>query len=150
MPVGLTFLGVVVALFFQCMATLLNPANPMRKGIRWALVAHTVALFLFLTIPFGIEFDYLSIEYINNREFPGDDESPPGPIGYGVLLNLNATATVLDAMFPLNQWLADGLLVSPILNSVALVYNVGGSSSYIAVISYIPIPRTIGSWPSYT
>ena len=136
--VGLTFLGIVVALFFRCMATLLNPANPIRKGIRWALVVHTVALFLFLTIPFGIGFDDLSIEYINNREFPGNDEFPPGPVGYGDLLGLKATTTVLDAMFPLNQWLADGLLVSPILNSVAPVYNVGFSSSYIGVISFIP------------
>ena len=127
-----------MALFFQCMATLLNPANPIRKGIRWALVAHTLALFLFLTIPVGISFDDLSIEYIDNREFPSRVKYPPGPIGYNDLLGLKATTTVLDAMFPLNQWLADGLLVSPILNSVASVYNVGCSSSYIGVISFIP------------
>ena len=119
--VGLTFLGIVVALFFQCMATLLNPANPIRKGLRWALVAHTVALLSFLTIPFGTGFEYLSTEYINNREFPGDDEFPPGPIGYDFLLALKASATVFHAMFPLNQWLADGLLVSPVLHSVASV-----------------------------
>ena len=113
-PVGLTFLGVVVALFFQCMATLLSPANPITKGIKWALVAHTVVLLLVLTISDGIGFDYLPIEYINNREFPGNDESPwPGPIGYDDLLAFNATTTVFYAMFPLNQWLADGLLVSP-------------------------------------
>ena len=138
MSVGLTFLGIVMALFFQCMATLLNPANPMRKGTRWALVAHTVALFSFLTLPFGIVFNWLSIEYINNREFPGNDEFPPGPLGYDYLLSLGATSTVFNAMFPLNQWLADGLLVSPILNSVASVYNVGRSSSYIGVMSFIP------------
>ena len=120
------------------MATLLNPAHPIRKGIRWALVAHTVALFSFLTIPFGIAFDNLPIEYINNREFPGGDGVPPGPIGSLSLLAPGATNTVFGAMFPLNQWLADGLLVSPILNLVALVYNVGRSSSYIGVISFIP------------
>ena len=130
-------LGIVVALFFQCMATLLNPANPIRKRIRWALVAHTVTLFLFLTIPYGIDFDYLSTEYINNREFPGDDEFLPGPIGYDNFLGLKATTIVFDAMFPLNQWLADGLLVSLILNSGASVYNVARSSSYIGVISFI-------------
>ena len=137
-PVGLTFLGIVVALFFQCMAALLNPANPIRKGIRWALVAHTIALFLFVAIPFGIDFNYLLIEYINNREFPGSGEFPPGPLGYDGLLTLEATATVFSAMFPLNQWLADGLLVSPTLNSVASVHNGGRSSSYIGVISFIP------------
>ena len=114
------------------MTTLLNPANPIRKHIRCALVAHTVALFLFLTIPFGTEFDYLSNEYINNREFP------PGPIGYDGLLSLKASTTVLNAMFPLNQWLADGLLVSPILNLVASGYNAGRASSFIAVTSSIP------------
>jgi hypothetical protein len=120
------------------MATLLSPANPIKKGIRRALVAHTIALFLFLTISFGIDFNYLSIEYINNREFPGYNEFPPGPAGYDDLLSLKATTTVFDIMFPLNQWLADGLLVSPILNSIASVYNIGRSSSYIAVISFIP------------
>ena len=131
-PVGLTFLGIVVALFFQCMATLLSPANSMGRGIRWAHVAHTVALFLFLTVSLVIAFDYLSIEYINNREFP------PGPIGYDGLLSLKASTTVLNAMFPLNQWLADGLLVSPILNLVASGYNAGRASSFIAVTSSIP------------
>ena len=137
-PVGLTFLGIVVALFFQCMATLLSPANSMGRGIRWAHVAHTVAMFLFLTVSLVIAFDYLSIEYINNREFPGNDESPPGPFGYDGLLALKPATTVFYAMFPLNQWLADGLLVSPIVNSVAPVYNVGRASSFIAVMSFIP------------
>ena len=138
MPVGFAFLGIVVALFFQCMATLLNPANPIRKGIRWTLVAHTVVLFMFLTIPAGIDFDHLSIEYINNREFPGDNGFPPGPIGYDDLFAFKATSAVFDAMFPLNQWLANGLLASPILDVVASVYNVGRPSSYIGVISFIP------------
>ena len=137
--VGLTFLGIVVALFFQCMATLLSPAHPIRKGIRWALVAHTVSLFLFLTIPIGIDFaDRLSVQYINNREFPGNDKSPPGPVGYDELLDSEAATTIFNVMFPLNQWLADGLLVSHILTSVALTNNINRASSSIAVISFIP------------
>ena len=137
-PVGLTFLGIAVALFFQCMVTLLNPANPIRKGIKWVLVAHTIALFLVLTIPIGIYVNNLWIEYINNREFPGDNKFSPGPIRYSNLLALKAPYPFFCAMFPLNQWLADGLLVSPILNSAASVYNVARSSSYIGVISFIP------------
>ena len=105
------------------MATLFGRGNPIGKGVRWALVAHTIALFLFLTVGFGIAFEYLSIVYINNREFPGDDDSPPGPIGYGDLLALKATTAFFNAMFPLSQWLADGLLVSPILSSVASVFK---------------------------
>ena len=120
------------------MATLLNPTNPIRKGVRWAFVAHTVFLFLFVTVSFGIYFADLSIEYIDNREFPGNDELNPGPTGYDGILALDATTTVFYAMFPLNQWLSDGLLVSAILNSVAGVYGLGGSSSYIGVISFIP------------
>ena len=113
-PAGLTPLGIAVAMFFQCMATLINPANPIGKGVRWALVAHTIALFLFLTMPFGIGFDYLSIEYIDNREFSGSYKRPPGPVGYDDLLSHNPSTTFSNVMFPLNQWLADGLLVSPI------------------------------------
>ena len=99
------------------MAALLNPAIPIRRRIRWALVVHVVALFSFSTISLGIYFDRLSIEYVNNREFHSNNEFPPGPIGYGNLLAPKAATTVLNAMFPLKQWLADGLLVSPILNS---------------------------------
>ena len=99
------------------MATLLRPTDRSREGIRWTLVAHTIALFLFLTIQKGIGFYNLSIEYINIREFPGNDEFPPGPTGYNGLLDLKAGITLANAMFPLNQWLADGFLVSPILSS---------------------------------
>ena len=118
MPVGLTLLGIVVALFFQCIATLLNPTNPIRKGIRWAFVTHTISLFLLVTIPFGIDFDYSSTEYINNREFPGNSEFPPGPLGYSYVLDTDATTMVYNLMFPLNQWLGDGLLVGPNSNFI--------------------------------
>ena len=119
------------------MATLLNPANPIRKGMRWALVAHTVAMLLFLTVSVGIPYDEVSIEYIDNREFR-NDQFPPGPAGYDGSLQFNAITTVFVTMFPLNQWLADGLLVSPILNSVASVCNIGRSSSCIVAMSFIP------------
>ena len=63
--------------------------------------------------------------YINNRGFPGGGKYPPGPIGYIYIISTEATTTVLNVMFPLNQWLADGLLVGPISNLVAWVFNVG-------------------------
>ena len=133
-PVQPIFLGIVVVLFFQCMSVLLNPVNPMKRGINWALIAHTVAMLTFLTIPVGIDLSTLFILYINNRDFPGRGEYPPGPLGYDVVLNSNATSTVLFVMPSLNQWLADGLLVGLISNSVAQMFNVGLSSSYIAVM----------------
>ena len=118
-PVRPMFLGIAVTVFFRCMCVLLSPANPIKRGIKCALVVHTVALFLFLTIPVGIDLNYLSISYINDREFPGDDEQPPGPFGYGDTLHDKATFAVFSLMFPLNQWLADGLLVGPAQNPVA-------------------------------
>ena len=111
-------LGVVVALFFQCMGALLSPINPIRRGIKWALVTHTAALFLVLTIPVWADLNHLSIAYINNREYPGNDGSTPGPIGYDFTLNSKATTIISRVMFPLNQWLADGLLVGFVSNPV--------------------------------
>ena len=77
-----------------------------------------MALFSFSTIPTAIELNYLPIVYIDGRDFPGNDELSPGPLGYRGTLNSQAATTVFDAMFPLNQWLADGLLVGLIPNSV--------------------------------
>ena len=104
-------LGVAMALFFQCMWVLLSPTNTIKGAKKWALVAHTVAMFTFLTIPTGIGLNFSSTCYINNRGFPGDDKYPPGPIGYYHVLQTEATNIVFTIMFPLNQWLADGLLV---------------------------------------
>ena len=137
-PVRPTFSGIVVALFFQCMWALLSPTNPISRSIRWALVVHTVALFLFLTIPLGVDLDYLSIEYINNREFTGNNAFQPGPLGYDDVLHTEETGTLFNVMFPLNQWLADGLLVRPASNSVPRMFNVGCSSSSIVAMSFIP------------
>ena len=100
------------------MAALLSPANPMRRVIRGALVVHTVALFVFVSIPVGMGLNFSSIEYINDREFPGNDQYPPGPLGYDGIVSTKATAPIFNAMFPLNQWLADGLLVRLIASSV--------------------------------
>ena len=85
------------------MAALINPANPIKRGIKWALVAHTIALFSVLTIPIGIGFNHLFIEYINNRGFPGNGDYPPGPLGYDGILDFDATTVVFEVMFPLNQ-----------------------------------------------
>ena len=93
----------------------------MRKSIKWALIAHTVAMFLLSTIHVGIDLGLTSIEYINNREFTGGGGYSPGPSGYDDFLVFLATAPVVvyNCVFPLNQWLADGLLVGLISNPVA-------------------------------
>ena len=132
-------LGVVIALFFQCMNALLNPADHQSTRIKWPLVAHTVATFLFATVLTVTDLDMLSTSFINNREFPGhgDDVIPPGPVGYMISLYSNVFDIVPRIMFLLNHCLADGLLVSPTPNSVAQVPNVGHSSSSIAVVSFM-------------
>ena len=130
--------GIVVALFFQCVGVLLSPVNSMGRGPKWILVAHTVALFSFLTMAFGIGLNELSIIYINYREFRVNTEVVSGPLGYKGHLITDAGSLLLNVMFPLNQWLADGLLVCPVSNLVAYVFNVGWSSSCIVAILFIP------------
>ena len=76
-------------------------------------------MFTFSMIPVGIYLYGYFVSYIIGREFPGNDDYPPGPFGYGYLLYTHAVSTIYAVMFPLNQWLADGLLVGPLLSSVA-------------------------------
>ena len=136
-PARRIILGIAVALFSQCIGALINPINTVGKGVRWWLVAHTVALFLFSTAGFTMNRYIVSTEYIDNRDFPGTNGMPPGPIGYeNTRFNIGPFEDVYTVMFPLNQWLADGLLVSSILKSAAWVSYVVHSSSYIVAISF--------------
>ena len=97
------------------MGTLLDPAGRMRGGIKWALVAHTVAMFSSVTVYTVITLVLQPVSYVDNREFPN------GPLIYEYSVTTKtALFAVPNFMLPLNQWLADGLLVSPALNSVAL------------------------------
>jgi hypothetical protein len=97
------------------MTALLGPTSRMRKGNRWRLVAHTVALFSVETIGFAYSLCLLSAGYINNREFPA------GPLVHAVPRRdhpeLVVIASIINSTIPVNQWLVDGLLVSPVLNT---------------------------------
>ena len=140
-------LGIVVVLFFQCMTALLNPVNRAWGGIKWPLVAHTAAMFSFATIYTAMNLNLQSIAYIDNREFPGEKMVLPGPLGYQFLIYSKAISVVPNLMYMLNNWLADGLLVSFVSNSVAQVSNVGRpSSSTVATLSML---GTAGSLPSH-
>jgi hypothetical protein len=95
------------------MGALLDSTGCRRGGgIRWLLVAHTVSMFLFATINAATGLELQSASNIENRGFPGNEELPPGPFGYNLLVFSNAITIVPNVMFLVNNWLADGLLVS--------------------------------------
>ena len=70
-------LGIIIVLFFQCMGALCSPANGMRGGIKWGLVAHTLAMFSLVTISVAMNCDIQSISYIEDRKFPGNAGDRP-------------------------------------------------------------------------
>lgn len=118
------------------MNALVNPTNRTGGGNRWGLLAHTVAMFTNATISLAIGLYVLPGSYINGREFPGGDGLPPGPYGYSLLPQFATTAIVANSVVQVNQWLADGLLVSSLLSSISKVFNLGCSYSCIVVTSF--------------
>ena len=109
-------LGVVMVLFFQCMSALFDPTNRARGGIRWGLVAYAAVMFSFVTVFVAMNLNAQSVSYIDNRAFSGNNGIPPGPLGYQFLLYSKPISIVPHFMFLLNNWLADGLLVSYVAN----------------------------------
>jgi hypothetical protein len=107
------------------MSALLDPVHHTTKGIKWGLVVHAVAIFMTSTIGFVINLDLFSSSFIDRREFHGIEGYHSGPIGYQSFASLNKGAVVyVDRLiFPLAQWLTDGLLVSSASDSVAQVFN---------------------------
>jgi len=93
------------------MSALFNPINRAIEGIRWGLVAYTAAMFSIITILVAMNLNILSVSYIDNRAFPGNDGIPPGPFGYQLLLYSKPISIVPNFMFLLNSWLADALLL---------------------------------------
>ena len=99
------------------MAALLDPVNRKRERIKWGLVAYTVAMFSIVTAQTAIDLHIQSIGYIDNREFPGiEAQVPPGPIGYQIFISRKVLPILSRVTFFLNAWLADGLLVSSLLD----------------------------------
>lgn len=129
--------GVVVVLFFQCMGALLDPVNRAREGIKWRLVAHTAAMFSFATIYIATTLEIESISFIDNREFPGDDVLPPGPFGYQFLIFSKAISILPQVMFFLNNWLADGLLVSAVTDLASECSMFAVSPPAVSLLCYI-------------
>lgn len=106
-PIALTslirsILGILVVLFFQCMNALFNPANRRGEGIKWGLVTYTVLMFSFTTILTGMGLNIESLSYIDNREFPGAEGIPPGPLGYRLSIWSGALTVTPRLAFLLN------------------------------------------------
>ena len=112
-------LGVVVVVFFKCMAALFNPANRRGERIKWGLVSYTVVMLLVVTVQTATNHSLQSVSYIDNREFPGIEGALPlGPIGYELFISPKALNIVPNVMLFLSNWLADGLLVSSPFDTV--------------------------------
>ena len=110
-------LGVLIVLFFQCITALLSPAHRRGDPIKWGLVSYTALIFSLMTIQITTELYVQSLSYIDNREFPGDDVSPPGPYGYQTHIAPEGIVVMQNVPFVLNNWLADGLLVSSLFDA---------------------------------
>ena len=113
-----SILGIIIALFFQCTASLFDSNNRRGEPIKWGLVAYTVVMFSVATVQTAMSLDILSISYIDNREFPGNVMFDPGPWGYQFSISPEALSIFPNVMFTLSDWLADGLLVRSFLGAV--------------------------------
>ena len=118
-------LGTITVLFFQCMDALFNPVRRKEGKIKWAFVAHTVAMFLLVTVNWCTNFYIYSTSSIDNREFPGGLTTPlySKPMNY-----------IPEIAFFLNSWLADGLLVCSVSNLTTQMPHPGRSSSSIGAM----------------
>jgi hypothetical protein len=117
----------------------------MRKRVKWGLSVHTIVMFSFTTAGAAIDRNFISLSLIDNRGFPGIGATPPGPLGYLSLAATDGRSALLHIIFPLNQWLADGLLVSS-FDLSSKVSHEDRSCSCIAAGLFIP--RITGRLPS--
>ena len=111
-------LGIVIVLFFQCVAALFNSAHRRGKNSKWGLLSYITATFSVVTVLIAMQLNLQSISYIDNREYPGvDGVTPPGPLGYQESIHASALTVIPDLMFLLNGWMADALLVSSLFDA---------------------------------
>jgi len=109
----------LTVLFFKCMGALFNPVYRRGERIKWGLVSYTTVMFSLATILTAMNLHILSISFIDNREFSNADGGlHPGPYGYYEFIYYKAIGIVPNVAFCLNNWLADGLLVSSLFDAV--------------------------------
>ena len=84
-----------------------------------------------------MQLDVRSISYIDDRGFPGvEGVLVPGPAGYQSIIVAEAIVVAQNVFFVLNNWLADGFLVSSFLVLRSLIHapNASPSSSIVAML----------------
>ena len=141
-----TILGIIIVMFFQCLNALLDPTRLKERGVKWPLVAHTTAMFSFVTVSIVANSYVQIIAFIDNRNFPGADLLSPGPTGYFLLIVSEAIVVMASAPMVLNGWLADGLLVCFAMNIVTWISHIDRRASYI--VASLFTPKATGSSPS--
>ena len=110
-------LGIIIVLFFQCMVALFNLIHRRGERIRRGLISYIAVMFSLATVQIALSLEIQSISYTDNRTFSGiKDLIPPGPLGYQVAISADALSVVPDVAATLNNWLADGLLVSSLFD----------------------------------
>ena len=113
-PFARLILGIIIVLFFQSVAALLNPARRRGERIKWGLVSYTALMFSVVTIFYALSVSIQSLSFIDHRGFPGVEGMPfVGPVGYQSFLESGAPGLAINLMWCLNSWLADGFLASP-------------------------------------
>ena len=93
------------------MSALLNPVNRARGGIK-LLVAHSVAMFLIVTAITVIYLNAQNVSYTRTRSC-----GPYSPFEQEINFLYSGPGYAFRFLFPLNQSLADGLLVSDVFSS---------------------------------
>jgi len=97
------------------MVALLNPPHRRDEGIKLWPIFYTVAMFSLVTVYTVMSLHIQSISFIDNRR---DDGGYSGVIGYQAIIRRTPLGIVPNIMFNLNNWLADGLLVSSLFDAV--------------------------------
>jgi len=104
------------------MVALLNPAHRREEGIKRWLIFHTVVMVSFVTVYTAMNLHIQSISFIDNRkDIPSDTSDTydvSGPLSYLLDVRTTALGLVPNVMFNLNNWLADGLLVSSLFDAM--------------------------------
>jgi len=94
---------------------LVNPVHCREEGIKWWLVFYTMAMFSFVTVYTAANLHNLSMSFIDNREPTTSKLS--GPLEYMFHLPYMPLGILPNVVFNLNNWLADGLLVSSLFGA---------------------------------